>query len=105
LLLFCVGGYLYSKRCYWFGRTPKDYQPEQPIYYSHKVHAGTNQISCLYCHGGAQEGKHANIPSVNVCMNCHMAINEYTGKDKIYKEDGSEVTVLQKFRNYISMQV
>ena len=90
ILLFCVGGYLTVSGAIDLGRT-KDYQPEQPIYYSHKVHAGTNQISCLYCHGGAQESKHANIPSVNVCMNCHMAINEYTGKDKIYKEDGTEV--------------
>lgn len=90
VLLFCVGGYMTVTGAIGLGRT-KGYNPEQPIYYSHKVHAGTNQISCLYCHGGAQEGKHANIPSVNVCMNCHMAINEYTGKDKIYKEDGTEV--------------
>ncbi|HEX8278814.1 MAG TPA: c-type cytochrome, partial [Segetibacter sp.] len=90
IVLFCVGGFLVAKGAIGLGRT-KNYQPEQPIYYSHKVHAGTNQISCLYCHGGAQEGKHANIPSVNICMNCHMAINEYTGKDKIYKEDGTEV--------------
>jgi hypothetical protein len=66
------------------------YQPEQPIYYSHKVHAGTNQISCLYCHGGAQDSKHANVPSVNTCMNCHKAIKEYKG-DPIVKEDGSTV--------------
>ena len=90
ILLFCVGGYFTVKGAIGLGRT-KGYNPEQPIYYSHKVHAGTNQISCLYCHGGAQESKHANIPSVNICMNCHMAINEYTGKDKIYKEDGTEV--------------
>jgi hypothetical protein len=54
------------------------------------VHAGTNQISCLYCHGGAEQGKHANVPSLNVCMNCHMAIGEYSG-GKLYREDGSEV--------------
>lgn len=90
IVLFCIGGFLVAKGAIGLGRT-KDYHPDQPIYYSHKVHAGTNQISCLYCHGGAQEGKHANIPSVNLCMNCHMAINEYTGKDKIYKEDGTEV--------------
>lgn len=90
IVMFCVGGFLVAKGAIGLGRN-KNYQPEQPVYYSHKVHAGTNQISCLYCHGGAQEGKHANIPSVNICMNCHMAINEYTGKDKIYKEDGTEV--------------
>lgn len=90
ILLFCIGGYLTVKGGIGLGRS-QGYIPEQPIYYSHKVHAGTNQISCLYCHGGAQDGKHANIPSVNICMNCHMTINEYTGKDKLVKEDGTEV--------------
>jgi len=89
VILFLVGGYYTVKGAIGLGRN-KDYQPEQPIYYSHKVHAGTNQISCLYCHGGAEEGKHANIPSLNTCMNCHMNINEYAG-EKIYKEDGTEV--------------
>ncbi|MBS1565730.1 MAG: c-type cytochrome [Bacteroidetes bacterium] len=89
VVLFVIGGYYTIQGAIGLGRN-KDYQPEQPIYYSHKVHAGTNQISCLYCHGGAFEGKHANIPSVNVCMNCHMAIAEYGG-EKIYREDGTEV--------------
>lgn len=101
LILFVIGGYFTVKGAIGLGRN-KDYQPEQPIYYSHKVHAGKNQISCLYCHGGAGEGKHANIPSVNSCMNCHMAINEYTG-EKIYREDGKEVdgtAEIQKLYDY-----
>jgi mono/diheme cytochrome c family protein len=80
----------------------KDYQPEQPIYYSHKVHAGTNQISCLYCHGGIQDSKSGSIPSVNVCMNCHMGIKEYKG-EQIVKEDGSLVNgtaEIQKLYKY-----
>jgi cytochrome c551/c552 len=89
LLLFGLGGYMTISAAIGLGRN-KNYQPEQPIYYSHKVHAGVNQISCLYCHGGAQDSKHASIPSVNVCMNCHMAIKEYTG-DPIIKEDGKSV--------------
>ncbi len=89
LLLFGLGGYMTISAAIGLGRS-KNYQPEQPIYYSHKVHAGVNQISCLYCHGGAQDSKHASIPSVNVCMNCHMAIKEYTG-DPIIKEDGKSV--------------
>ncbi|MDF2190911.1 c-type cytochrome [Paraflavitalea sp. CAU 1676] len=89
LLLFVVGGFYVVKGAIGLGRQ-KDYQPEQPIFYSHKVHAGTNQINCLYCHGSAMEGKHATIPSVNVCMNCHLTINEYTGAP-IHKEDGTEV--------------
>ncbi len=89
LILFCIGGYITINAAIGLGRM-KNYQPEQPIYYSHKVHAGTNQISCLYCHGGAQDSKHANIPSVNICMNCHKAISEYKG-DPITREDGTAV--------------
>jgi cytochrome c2 len=59
----------------------KNYMPEQPIFYSHKVHAGINQINCLYCHSGAEKSRHAMIPSTNVCMNCHKQINEYTGAE------------------------
>lgn len=90
ILLFMGGGYMTFQGASQLGRS-KNYQPEQPIFYSHTVHAGINQINCLYCHGGAQESKHANIPSVNVCMNCHMGINEYVKGPKLYREDGSEV--------------
>lgn len=50
------------------------YQPEQPIAFSHQLHAGTYQINCNYCHTGALKAKSANIPSVNICMNCHNTI-------------------------------
>ena len=50
------------------------YQPDQPIWFSHKIHAGTYEIDCQYCHTGASKGKNAWIPSTNVCMNCHKAI-------------------------------
>ncbi len=89
IVLFFIGGYITINAAIGLGRM-KNYQPVQPIYYSHKVHAGTNQVSCLYCHGGAQDSKHANIPSVNVCMNCHKAIKEYKG-DPITREDGTAV--------------
>ena len=45
--LFVFGGYMVAKGAIGLGRQ-KDYQPVQPIYYSHKVHAGINQINCLY---------------------------------------------------------
>lgn len=63
------------------------YQPEQPIKFSHKLHAGINKIDCQYCHSGAEKSKHANIPSANVCMNCHVAINEgpQYGEEEIAK--------------------
>ena len=50
------------------------YQPKQPIRYSHALHAGKNKIECQYCHFTAADGKHANIPSVSTCMNCHKAV-------------------------------
>ncbi len=50
------------------------YQPEQPIAFSHKLHAGQYQINCNYCHTGVYKAKSANIPSVNICMNCHNTI-------------------------------
>lgn len=90
LLFFVVGGYYVSKGAIGLGRQ-KDYEPTQPIFYSHKVHAGINQISCLYCHGAAWDSKHAAIPSVNVCMNCHKAINEYAKGPKLYTEEGVEI--------------
>lgn len=89
IFLFLLGGYFTVEGVMGLGRS-QNYQPVQPIYYSHKVHAGTNQISCLYCHGGAQDSKHANIPSVNVCMNCHMSVKEYSG-EPIQREDGQNV--------------
>jgi len=45
------------------------YQPEQPIKFSHKLHAGKYGIECQYCHVGANKGKSAVIPSANICMN------------------------------------
>ena len=96
IVLFLVGGYYTTKGAIGLGRN-KDYQPEQPIMYSHKVHAGINQINCLYCHGGAQDSKHASIPSLNVCMNCHMAINEYKGP-KFYTEAGEEVNGTEQIK-------
>jgi mono/diheme cytochrome c family protein len=90
LIFFAVGGYFVSKGAIGFGRQ-KGYQPVQPIYYSHKVHAGINQISCLYCHGSAWESKSAAIPAVNICMNCHKSINTYEKGPKLYDEDGKEI--------------
>lgn len=100
LVLFMVGGYFTVMGAIGLGRQ-QNYEPEQPIFYSHKVHAGINQINCLYCHGGAQDSKHANIPSVNVCMNCHMAINEYAG-EKLYTAEGKEVNGTEEIKKLYS---
>ena len=90
LLFFVVGGYYVTKGAIGLGRQ-KGYQPVQPIYFSHKVHAGINQISCLYCHGSAWESKTAGIPAVNICMNCHKSITTYEKGPKLFDENGDEI--------------
>ncbi len=52
------------------------YAPVQPIHFSHKIHAGDNQIDCNFCHSSARKSKTSGIPSLNVCMNCHKNISE-----------------------------
>jgi Cytochrome c7 and related cytochrome c len=66
------------------------YTPDQPIAFSHKIHAGDYNIDCLYCHSGAEKGPHANIPSMQLCMGCHsvVAIDKPTIQEltKIYND-------------------
>lgn len=47
------------------------YQPDQPVKFSHKLHAGDLKMDCQYCHFGADKGRHAGIPPTELCMNCH----------------------------------
>ncbi len=90
VLMFVVGGFFVTKGMIGLNRQ-QGYEPEQPIFYSHKVHAGINQISCLYCHGNAWESKTAAIPSVNVCMNCHKTIQSYEKGPELFDKKGNKV--------------
>lgn len=65
----------------------QNYEPDQPVKFSHAVHAKQNQIDCLYCHASAEYSKVAGIPSANVCLNCHTLVREgtRTGKFEINK--------------------
>jgi len=90
MLLFILAGYYITKGAIGLGRQ-QAYEPRQPIYFSHRVHAGINQISCLYCHGNAWESRHAAVPSVNVCMNCHKTIQSFEKGPAIYDVDGNQV--------------
>ena len=69
-----------SVRTCWVGMqevaVEQNYAPVQPIAFSHKLHAGDNKINCNYCHTGAYKGKQSNIPSLNICMNCHTYIKK-----------------------------
>ncbi len=72
--LVILGGYTTVNNAIGLGRQ-QDYAPEQPIKFSHELHAGKNGIDCQYCHDGARRSKHAVIPGMNTCMNCHTAVN------------------------------
>lgn len=102
ILLFIIGGYYTIQGAIGLGRS-KNYQPEQPIYFSHRVHAGVNQINCMYCHSGAWDSKHAGIPSLNVCMNCHQSITSYEKGPELTHEDGHKIdgsAEIQKLYKY-----
>ncbi len=77
----------------------EDYSPNQPIKYSHKLHAGDLGIECKYCHNTVEKSKTAGIPTVNVCMNCHKGVSEggeygTTEIAKIYEAAGFDPELL-----------
>jgi len=61
-------------RSYHLPDNQQDYQPEQPIAFSHHLHAGELSIDCQYCHIGVETSRHAGFPSANICMNCHTVV-------------------------------
>ena len=88
-----------------------NYMPDQPIAFSHKLHAGDNQIDCNYCHSSARHSKHSGIPSANVCMNCHE--NIVTGQtesgtaeiQKIYDAVGYDPDKRQYIEGYVQKPI
>ena len=88
IMFVLVIGFLLSSAYFTYGYLmqigiDQGYAPIQPIHYSHKIHAGANQIECKYCHSSARVSKHSGIPSLNVCMNCHEYIGEYNGEEDL----------------------
>ena len=88
LMIIVVVGLLLSSAYFSYGYLmqvgiDQGYAPIQPIHYSHKIHAGANQIECKYCHSSARVSKHSGIPALNVCMNCHEYIADYNGEEDL----------------------
>ena len=75
VILLLVGSYFIFGYLMQVG-VDQGYQPVQPIHFSHKIHAGDNQIDCKFCHSSARVSQTSGIPSLNVCMNCHKSIGE-----------------------------
>lgn len=72
-LALAGGGLVTFVVSYWFSpkHTDVGYAPEQPVAYSHKLHAGLLGMDCRYCHQDAEHSPHASVPDTNTCMNCH----------------------------------
>ena len=91
LILAVVGGGLYVPVLWVFGASPvtlnNGYQPDQPVPYSHELHAGQLGIDCKYCHTTVDEAAFAAIPSTEVCANCHnpgpVGLGVRKGSDKL----------------------
>lgn len=88
ILLVALGlqAKMISEAAIGLGRS-QNYAPDQPIKFSHKVHAGANKIDCKYCHSTAEYSKSAGIPAMELCMNCHVLVREgaRSGKFEIAK--------------------
>ncbi|MEZ5966575.1 MAG: cytochrome c3 family protein [Planctomycetota bacterium] len=73
---------------YWFSprNTDVGYAPEQPIAYSHKLHAGLLGMDCRYCHQNVERSPHASIPDANTCMNCHGQVRKDSTKLELLRQ-------------------
>ena len=64
--------------------TPKytrvGYQPQQPVNFSHQIHAGELGMDCRYCHSFVEVAAHSNVPTTQVCMNCHSQVQKENPK-------------------------
>ena len=67
LTIFVGGFYYYAFPQY----TRVGYQPEQPVPYWHVQHVGQLGMDCRYCHTKVEDSPHANVPTTQICMNCH----------------------------------
>src|SRR5471030_2432777 len=65
----------------WLAEGPsknQGYAPIQPLTFSNKLHAGQYQVPCMYCHSSVERSRHATVPAMNVCMNCHKVVKTYS---------------------------
>ena len=62
------------------------YEPEQPIHYSHRLHAGTLRIDCRYCHWTVETSAHAAVPSLSTCMRCHAQVQPKDSRGNVKRE-------------------
>lgn len=93
LLMFIVLGGIGTVGFVWYYFSPEytdvGYRPEQPVPYSHKVHAGDLGMDCRYCHSAVEVSAKANVPPTQTCMNCHTLIKTDSDKLQLVRESWS----------------
>ncbi len=72
------------------------YEPDQPIPYDHSLHAGKYAINCQFCHANVDRAAKASVPSLNICMNCH--INVKVRQDLPEESKERLKTITQRWR-------
>ncbi len=102
LALAALGAPVYLVVLFYYGASPKTlavgYQPEQPVPFSHAMHAGELQMDCRYCHHSVEEAAFAAVPAANVCMNCHDRILPESEKLALVREAAKEGNPLEWVR-------
>ena len=92
LVLVLLGGTAVVGFFWYFGSpeyTDVGYRPEQPVDYSHKLHAGELGLDCRYCHTGVETAPIAGVPPTQTCMNCHTLINTDSKKLQLVRDSWS----------------
>jgi len=56
---------------FYYARPGQGIGPEQPIPFSHRVHAGVKAIDCRFCHPFVERSENAGLPEVEKCFYCH----------------------------------
>lgn len=79
------------------------YEPDQPIAYSHRLHAGELAIDCQYCHSGAERSQHAGVPTASTCMNCHQFVTATWGANQ--EEDKQAVAEKRAPQKIVSSEL
>jgi hypothetical protein len=80
--LLVLGGALTAGISYYFTNkyTNVGYQPVQPVPFPHDVHVKQVGMDCRYCHSFVEVAAHSNVPTTQVCMNCHQQIQKDSPK-------------------------
>jgi hypothetical protein len=78
----------------WYYFSPRytdvGYRPEQPVPYSHKLHAGELGLDCRYCHTGVENASLARVFLTQTCMNCHTRVKTDSPKLRLVRESWIE---------------